>query len=123
LAEQAALEQSTLSHILRRLEAQGHLRKERQPHDNRSVLVSLTQQGKPIAAHCWVAVQRHDVLLRQGVDAKAVELLKEVLNQLYANVPAFQQPGERPVDPAAPNEPVKDVPAAAEVRSRKPRRA
>ena len=45
LAQGAALDQSTLSHILRRLERLGYLSKERQEHDNRLVKVSLTQEG------------------------------------------------------------------------------
>jgi DNA-binding MarR family transcriptional regulator len=91
LAENAALDQSTLSHILRRLDAQGLLIKQRQDHDNRSVLVSLTDDGKRVAAVCYKTVQRHDAMLRTGIAPEDWAALKAGLIQLYANVPFFEE--------------------------------
>lgn len=91
LAENAALDQSTLSHILRRLDAQGLLVKRRQKHDNRSVLVSLTNDGNRVAAVCYKTVQRHDAILRKGIGSDDWAALKAGLNQLYANVPFFEE--------------------------------
>jgi DNA-binding MarR family transcriptional regulator len=101
LAEKCALDQSTLSHILRRLVKQDLLVKERQEHDNRSVLVSLTKQGAATAAKCWKAVQVHDALLRRDMDAATVAQLKKLLNQLYVNVPAFRTEGRARVSEVA----------------------
>jgi DNA-binding MarR family transcriptional regulator len=90
LADKASLEQSTLSHILRRLQASGLLDKERPDHDNRTVIVTLTDKGYALAADCWAAVQSHDALLRKGLAAKDVAVLKDLLFKLYDNAPAFR---------------------------------
>ena len=90
LALQASLDQSTLSHILRRLEKQGLVKRTRQALDNRSVLVSLTPEGKIPAMKCWEAVQQHDVLLRDGLDAVNAEVLENLLKRIYKNVPSFR---------------------------------
>jgi DNA-binding MarR family transcriptional regulator len=90
LAEEASLDQSTLSHILRRLAKDGLVVRERLEHDNRSVIVSLTKPGQDAAAQCWEAVQAHDALLRKGVDAASLKALKQILTRLNENVPAFK---------------------------------
>ncbi|WPH15970.1 MarR family winged helix-turn-helix transcriptional regulator [Variovorax paradoxus] len=90
LAEKAALDQSTLSHILRRLQADGLLRKERLDHDNRSVMVLLTERGQEAAALCWDAIQTHDAMIRKGLDSANVKVLKHLLVRMYDNVPAFK---------------------------------
>ncbi|SRR6266480_5003055 len=90
LAERAALDQSTLSHILRRLERLGYLSKQRQEHDNRSVMVSLTKKGRRAAQTCWQAAQAHDALLTQGLSGAQKNALKTALDRLYENVPDFQ---------------------------------
>jgi DNA-binding MarR family transcriptional regulator len=90
LALQSSLEQSTLSHILIRLEKNGLLNRTRQPSDNRSVLVTLTPEGKVLAKKCWRAVQTHDSMLRGGLAPKDAEALVKLLNQAYENVPLFR---------------------------------
>ena len=90
LALQSSLEQSTLSHILIRLEKQGLLKRKRQPTDNRSVLVTLTSEGKVLAKQCWKAVKAHDSMLREGLsNADALDLVK-LLNRAYENVHLFK---------------------------------
>lgn len=90
LAESAALEQSTVSHILRRLEKRGFIVRERQEHDNRSVIVRITEDGKQVAKQCWKMVQQHDSLLRQGLRQEDEQALEGLLTELYRNVPAFR---------------------------------
>lgn len=90
LAQQASLDQSTLSHILRRLEKQGLVKRTRQALDNRSVLASLTPEGRISALKCWEAVQQHDALLRDGLDAVNAEVLEKLLKRIYKNVPSFR---------------------------------
>lgn len=103
LALQASLDQSTLSHILRRLEKQGLVTRIRKELDNRSVLVSLTQEGKGVGAECWKAVQKHDALLRDGLDATSVTVLEGLLERIYKNVPLFRSLQTTPhrLDPTA----------------------
>jgi DNA-binding MarR family transcriptional regulator len=48
LSGQLELEPSTLTPLLKRLEAAGHLVRERNPEDERQVLISLTDQGRAL---------------------------------------------------------------------------
>ncbi len=89
-AQQASLDQSTLSHILRRLEKQALIQRVRQRQDNRCVLVSLTPEGKAVAAKCWEAVKSHDALLRDGLDPANAAILERLLKRIYQNVPSLR---------------------------------
>ncbi|MET0172984.1 MAG: MarR family transcriptional regulator [Agrobacterium vaccinii] len=48
LADRLALESSTLTPLLKRLEAAGHLRRTRNANNERQVLVALTDQGRAL---------------------------------------------------------------------------
>ena len=88
LAEATALEQSTLSHILRRLTAARLVVKKRQAHDNRSVLVQLTARGRRVAEKCLHIVVGHERGITRGLTSEQVRSLKAALHQLYANLQA-----------------------------------
>lgn len=90
LAEKAALEQSTVSHILRRLQTRGLIRRERQKHDNRTVTVHITDEGRQLAQKCWDMVQQHDAMLREGLSKSEAKALEGLLIRLYDRVPAFR---------------------------------
>jgi MarR family transcriptional regulator, organic hydroperoxide resistance regulator len=90
LALQSSLEQSTLSHILIRLEKQGLVKRTRQPSDNRSVLVTLTSEGQVLAKQCWKAVKSHDSMLREGLASADAQNLVKLLNRTYKNVHLFK---------------------------------
>ncbi len=85
LAATTSIDLSTMSHILRRLEAQALLTRERGQQDNRIVHAVLTPEGQVVAAKCREASLRHEeVLLGDMADAEA-HLLKEILVRVYAN--------------------------------------
>lgn len=90
LAEKAALDQSTLSHILRRLHESGLVDKERPDHDSRTVMATLTKAGEAAGEECWLAAQSHDELLRKGLSETDFETLKGLLKKIYENAPAFR---------------------------------
>jgi DNA-binding MarR family transcriptional regulator len=48
LGEKLMLESSTLTPLLKRLETMGHLKRNRDPADERQVLISLTAQGRKL---------------------------------------------------------------------------
>lgn len=48
IGEQLFLESSTLTPLLKRLEAAGHVRRERNPADERQVLIRLTDSGRAL---------------------------------------------------------------------------
>ena len=86
LAEATSIDQSTLSHILRRLERARLIQKTRQDHDNRSVRITATARGRTIARKCHQTAVKHDRMLTQGLSAADVRALKKALERLYANV-------------------------------------
>jgi DNA-binding MarR family transcriptional regulator len=50
LGEQLSLESNTLTPLLKRLEGQGRIRRERDPRDERQVRVRLTREGRALRA-------------------------------------------------------------------------
>jgi MarR family transcriptional regulator, organic hydroperoxide resistance regulator len=86
LAEATSIDQSTLSHILRRLQRARLIAKTRQDHDNRSVKVSTTAKGRAIARKCHATSLNHDRMLTRGLPAAQVRILKAALHHLYANI-------------------------------------
>ena len=85
IAETTSIDLSTVSHILRRLEAQGYVRRGRQKDDNRVVCVVLTAAGGNVGEKCRDASLLHEAVLVRGMRPKQVELLKQALEQVYAN--------------------------------------
>ncbi|MET0309901.1 MAG: MarR family transcriptional regulator [Sphingomonas sp.] len=63
IAERLALESSTITPLVKRLEAAGLLTRERNPQDERQVLVRLTDQGR--------ALQQRSVCLGEALFAAA----------------------------------------------------
>jgi len=86
LAEGSSIDQSTLSHILRRLERAKLVAKTRQDHDNRSVRVTTTARGRALAKKCHDTAVKHDRDLTRGLRAAEVRALKSALRRLYVNV-------------------------------------
>ncbi|HET7671262.1 MAG TPA: MarR family transcriptional regulator [Burkholderiales bacterium] len=86
LAEATSIDQSTLSHILRRLERARLVEKARQDHDNRSVRITTTPKGRALAKKCHDTAVKHDAMLTRGLSAAQVRDLKKALSRLYANV-------------------------------------
>ena len=85
IAETTSIDLSTTSHILRRVEAQGYVKRERQADDNRVVCAILTAAGNDVAEKCWDASLRHEATLVRGMQPKQIDLLKRALEQAYAN--------------------------------------
>lgn len=86
LAEATSIDQSTLSHILRRLERAKLVAKVRQEHDNRSVRVAPTAKGRVLAKRCFRTAVQHEGMLTRGLSKTEVRALKAALERLYANV-------------------------------------
>jgi DNA-binding MarR family transcriptional regulator len=52
IAERLALESSTVTPLVKRLEAAGHVTRNRNPHDERQVQVRLTERGWAMREQC-----------------------------------------------------------------------
>ncbi|MFJ7078020.1 MarR family winged helix-turn-helix transcriptional regulator [Streptomyces sp. NPDC098781] len=78
------LESSTLSPLLKRLEAAGLLRRERRPDDERSVALRLTEAGAKLRDRAnTVPLAIGDAM---GLTPQQDALAKELLRQITANV-------------------------------------
>jgi DNA-binding MarR family transcriptional regulator len=91
LASDAQIDQSTLSHMLRRLELAGLVRRRRLESDNRSVRVSLTSEGEVAAVQCLKTLDHHDRLLLKSLDDTSVTQAKNLLLQLLENTSCFDE--------------------------------
>jgi MarR family transcriptional regulator, organic hydroperoxide resistance regulator len=85
LSETTSIDLSTISHILRRLEAQRLVTRERQEDDNRIVCAVLTKEGRKVAEQCRNASLDHEAVLLRGVPPSEIELFKQLLEQAYEN--------------------------------------
>jgi MarR family transcriptional regulator, organic hydroperoxide resistance regulator len=97
LGQTLQLDSGTLSPLLKRLEAQGHIRRERGTADERTVLLHVTDSG------CRLRDQLGDLPERVGCDtgltAADYEYLRDLMRRIHSPVPAV--PGSNPSVPAA----------------------
>ena len=88
LSDLTYISQSTLSHNLRRLVAQGLIARERIDEDNRAIAITLTAKGLRVARECEKLSAAHEAVTIRGLDPKTIKSLRLVLKQLLANVSA-----------------------------------
>jgi DNA-binding MarR family transcriptional regulator len=98
LADFTCIEQSAMSHMLRRLSRNKLVSRDRVAHDNRSVEITLTAKGQRIAEKCQRFADFHNGQLLDGVDPDAAAALRRTLRHMYANAVRW---GEREAEPHA----------------------
>jgi DNA-binding MarR family transcriptional regulator len=86
LAERTSIEPSALSHLLRRLEAEGWTARARSAKDSRQVLVSLTERGKKNAATLQPYIREYNQAAESGIKPEKLEDLYSQLETIYANI-------------------------------------
>jgi DNA-binding MarR family transcriptional regulator len=85
-----SIEISTLSHSLKRMSHDGWITRARHAKDNRSVLASLTDQGRKLAVVLRPYIRRYNDLAVRGMPAADVAQLRNVLGRIYENVLSTQ---------------------------------
>ncbi|MGE6699101.1 MarR family winged helix-turn-helix transcriptional regulator [Hyphomonas sp. NPDC076900] len=92
LSGQLELEPSTLTPLLKRLEAAGHLTRVRNPQDERQVLIGLTDQGRALRleAGCVGA----NLMAKAGMSADDLRDLNARIRALHDNLTAPGTAGE-----------------------------
>jgi DNA-binding MarR family transcriptional regulator len=94
LVDVMVLPQSTLSHQLQRLERRGIIRRRRLASDNRSVVVTLTKEGKSVAEQC----DRLGAAIYQSIagnfSASEMETLRTLLGRMYDSLDNVVVPEE-----------------------------
>ncbi|KRE11514.1 MarR family transcriptional regulator [Bosea sp. Root483D1] len=100
IAHQLALESSTLTPLLKRMEAAGLLRRTRNPENERQVIIALTPEGDALRfrAGCLNANLLEASGQTVGQLGKLNELIRQLRDAIYAHTGALG-PGEPGKDP------------------------
>lgn len=80
LGEQAALDTSTLTGILDRLEHNGLVERHQNPADRRSVLVTLTDRAREMEPQVMPVVKELDVSLRHAFSSADMSVFERLLD-------------------------------------------
>ncbi|MFD9128850.1 MarR family winged helix-turn-helix transcriptional regulator [Kitasatospora sp. NPDC059571] len=86
IGEYLRLDSGTLSPLLKRLEAAGHVRRERSPEDERSVVVRLTPAGVALREKALEVPRR--ILAATGVEPTDIAELRQLLDRVTAALDA-----------------------------------
>lgn len=84
LGDAVGLDSGTLSPLLKRLEVAGHVRRQRSPQDERSVILFLTDQGHQLESDA--AQVRAQVEAATGLTSTQFMELQHMLKQLTRNI-------------------------------------
>jgi DNA-binding MarR family transcriptional regulator len=71
---------TTMSDVVRRLEARGHVKRRANPDDGRSSLLELTKRGDNVWRKGWPALQRSTSAISRGLEDEAAT--REMLDEL-----------------------------------------
>jgi len=95
IAEALALESSTLTPLLKRLEAAGHVRRTRNPANERQVVVTLTDQGRALRAQAGCLGQALAAASAQSPTdlARLNAEVRQLRDALYAHIEGWAAPG------------------------------
>jgi MarR family transcriptional regulator for hemolysin len=86
MAEAMGITGATLTHHLNGLEAQGLVRRWREPTNRRVQLVELTPEGEALFDKLRAVALAHDRRLRAGLDDAELAQLASLLDRLQGNV-------------------------------------
>jgi DNA-binding MarR family transcriptional regulator len=95
IAERLALESSTITPLVKRLEASGFLGRERNPDDERQVIVSLTEKGE--ALHQESKCLTETLLERAGLPAETLMRLNVEISALRDALVDEKSPDASPI--------------------------
>jgi DNA-binding MarR family transcriptional regulator len=84
LGDRLTLDSSTLTPLLKRLEAMGHLTRQRDPKDERQVRLRLTPQGRSVRERALA--YRGELVEAMGLGAADYDRLRDDLAKLRANL-------------------------------------
>ena len=93
LVERLVLPQSTVSHQLQRLERAGLIERNRPAEDSRSVVVTLTARGRPVAAECdELSLKVHEGMVGDLAPGE-IETLRALLHRVFASLDMLRNKG------------------------------
>ncbi len=87
IGERLHLDSGTLTPLLKRLEAAGIVRRQRDPQDERQVRIILTPRGHSLKEQA--AKARHNVVCASGRSAQDIQMLRDELIRLRDSLNSF----------------------------------
>jgi DNA-binding MarR family transcriptional regulator len=90
LVDIMVLPQSTISHQLRNLDRRGLIRRTRAEDDNRSVTVTLTEEGRRVAQECNDLSRDVYLHMIHGLSEAELGQLSGLLDRLFATLDDFE---------------------------------
>lgn len=84
LASIALAQQSTVTKLLGRLEAEGRVARGEADHDRRQSMVRITREGRAAIGPLLQRARRHERLSVDGLDSHEADALKSALKKLIA---------------------------------------
>ncbi|KQN92631.1 MarR family transcriptional regulator [Sphingomonas sp. Leaf231] len=82
IAERLALESSTITPLVKRLEAAGHVGRQRDPRDERLVRVTLSDSGRGLRERCGCLGEM--LIARSGMTLPQIDALNRQIGELRA---------------------------------------
>lgn len=89
LARVLPIDASRISRIVTRLVDKGLLLRRRLPHDRRTVMLSLTDEGTHLVAELGERVERYLLKLLEGYDEQDLRMVESITVQMRANFAAM----------------------------------
>jgi len=91
LARLAKVEQPTMAQMLARMERDGVVRREPDPRDRRSSLISLTEAALARLPAGRAVLRQGNADITDGLSAEEVDTLVSLLKRVLANIEALEQ--------------------------------
>ncbi len=85
LAKKINRDRSTVTTLVKKLEALGYVQVAPDSHDSRTSLVSLTEKGEKMRDDFFQISQNLHSVAYQNLDEKEIELLQRLLQKVYEN--------------------------------------
>ncbi|AZN43518.1 MarR family transcriptional regulator [Paenibacillus albus] len=86
LSEKLLIDKTTTAKAITKLEAEGYVRREIDPADNRYQLLYLTQSGREVVPKVQEALRRVKNKTRKGINDEEYELLLDLLRTVLRNL-------------------------------------
>jgi len=84
LAEKAVSKQPTVTRLLLRLEAQGHVERATSRDDRRYTLVRVTRNGRRLVAGLIALAQEHERTILEPLGQQKIDTLKDILHEIIS---------------------------------------
>lgn len=90
LSESSNIDFKTLVRILDRLEADGWVERNPDPHDRRAHLLTTTESAKPVVQHIWHAVSKSNAEALKDFAIRDLPVLTALLARVHTNLAALE---------------------------------